>query len=139
MLPASTCSPPKRFTPRRLECESRPLRVLPPAFLCAIAKTSRRLAGTNARDLHFGEHLPVALLAQIVLAAPKLDDRHLGALAVTKHRGAHFAALQMRNTDLHIRAFAHQEDLAKLHGRARLRIEFLDANDTVLGDPILFT
>src|ERR1700683_673381 len=105
MLPASTCSPPKRFTPRRLECESRPLRVLPPAFLCAIAKTSRRLAGTNARDLHFGEHLPVALLAQIVLAAPKLDDRHLSSLAMTKYGGTHFPALQVGNAELHVRAF----------------------------------
>ena len=36
MLPASTCSPPKTLTPSRLEWESRPLRVLPPAFLCAM-------------------------------------------------------------------------------------------------------
>src|SRR5690242_1108923 len=35
MLPARTSSPPKRLTPRRLEFESRPLRVEPPAFLWA--------------------------------------------------------------------------------------------------------
>src|SRR5262249_56531460 len=37
MLPAGTSWPPKRFTPRRWPGESRPLRELPPAFLCAIA------------------------------------------------------------------------------------------------------
>jgi hypothetical protein len=31
-----TASPPNFFTPRRLEFESRPLRVEPPAFLCAM-------------------------------------------------------------------------------------------------------
>src|SRR5215472_5655194 len=36
MLPASTCSPPKIFSPRRCPAESRPLRDDPPAFLCAI-------------------------------------------------------------------------------------------------------
>src|SRR6185312_8632765 len=37
MLPAGTTWPPKRFTPRRWPAESRPLRELPPAFLCAMA------------------------------------------------------------------------------------------------------
>src|SRR5215813_2339846 len=37
MLPAGTTWPPKRFTPRRWPGESRPLRELPPAFLCAMA------------------------------------------------------------------------------------------------------
>src|SRR5690606_17694623 len=36
MLPATTCSPPNFFRPRRLDSESRPLRDEPPAFLCAI-------------------------------------------------------------------------------------------------------
>src|ERR1022692_5080084 len=37
MVPASTTSPVCRFTPRRFAFESRPLRELPPPFLCAIA------------------------------------------------------------------------------------------------------
>src|ERR1700692_2054647 len=36
MLPARTTSPVWRFTPRRFALESRPLRELPPPFLCAI-------------------------------------------------------------------------------------------------------
>jgi hypothetical protein len=34
--PAVIASPPYALTPSRFECESRPLRELPPAFLCAI-------------------------------------------------------------------------------------------------------
>src|SRR5277367_5838889 len=37
MLPASTTSPPNFLTPSRRPGESRPLRELPPAFLCAMA------------------------------------------------------------------------------------------------------
>src|ERR1039458_7169765 len=37
MVPARTTSPVWRFTPRRFAFESRPLRELPPPFLCAIA------------------------------------------------------------------------------------------------------
>src|SRR5688500_16586765 len=40
MLPARTASLPNFFTPRRLDCESRPLREEPPAFLCAISRNS---------------------------------------------------------------------------------------------------
>src|SRR5580692_11066293 len=37
MVPARTTSPVWRFTPRRFALESRPLRELPPPFLCAIS------------------------------------------------------------------------------------------------------
>ena len=36
MLPANTSWPPYRLTPNRLDSESRPFLLLPPAFLCAI-------------------------------------------------------------------------------------------------------
>lgn len=36
--PAFTSAPPNRFTPSRLAFESLPLRVLPPAFLCAMLR-----------------------------------------------------------------------------------------------------
>src|SRR5580693_3008136 len=39
MLPASTCSPPNFFTPRRWPAESRPLREEPPDFLWAIGRS----------------------------------------------------------------------------------------------------
>src|SRR5437763_15307522 len=43
MLPASTSSPPKIFSPRRCPAESRPLREDPPAFLCAITASATHL------------------------------------------------------------------------------------------------
>src|SRR3546814_2380677 len=44
MLPGTTASPPNFLTPRRRPAESRPLRELPPAFLCAMAQSSFFLA-----------------------------------------------------------------------------------------------
>src|SRR5215510_4927688 len=40
IFPATTVSLPKHFRPRRRPAESRPLRELPPAFLCAMARYS---------------------------------------------------------------------------------------------------
>src|SRR6478752_4854314 len=45
IFPVSTCSPPNFFTPKRRPAESRPLRELPPAFLCAIAYSFFFFAG----------------------------------------------------------------------------------------------
>src|SRR5260370_8692649 len=93
MFPASTCSPPKRFTPRRLECESRPFLVLPPAFLCPMTKGVLRKfkcsAGADVRDLHLSDQLSVILLPQAMRAALELNDRHLGALPRPPHVADH--------------------------------------------------
>src|ERR1044072_5156655 len=53
MLPAVTNSPPKRFTPSLLLTLSRPLRTLPPPFLCAIK------LDFDFRDLNDGQLLTV--------------------------------------------------------------------------------
>src|SRR6187399_2574056 len=45
MLPPATSWPPNFFTPRRRPAESRPLRELPPAFLCAISNYPLLLRG----------------------------------------------------------------------------------------------
>src|ERR1700694_5943987 len=45
MLPPRTSSPPKRLTPSRCEFESRPLRELPPPFLCAMPYSFASSAG----------------------------------------------------------------------------------------------
>src|SRR4030095_713062 len=62
IFPARTCSPPKTFTPRLCPWLSRPLRELPPAFLCAII-----LLGFDCGDLERGLILPVTLLAAVAL------------------------------------------------------------------------
>src|SRR3984957_9503586 len=49
MVPARTTSPVWRFTPRRLALLSRPLRELPPPFLCAICRILLRSWGSGFR------------------------------------------------------------------------------------------
>src|SRR2546430_17434089 len=122
MFPASTCSPPKRLTPKRLEWESRPFLVLPPAFLCAMTKVSceQRSAGADVRDLHLGEQLSVVLLPQVMRAALELDHRHLGALAVAHHRSEDLAPLEGGLTELDVRPLADQQHFAELDRGARL-------------------
>src|SRR5580704_8319981 len=112
MFPASTCSPPKRFTPRRLECESRPFLVLPPAFLCAMSRSVCRKdtalsACADVRDLHFREQLAMVLLPQVMGAALELHHRHFGALAMTHHGGEHLAAFQGRRADPDVAPHPH--------------------------------
>src|SRR5260370_39984191 len=97
MLPASTLSPPNFLTPNRFECESRPLRVLPPAFLCAIYFTPVETLSDDRRDLHVGIRLPMSLLTLVVLAPAKLDDSDLVALAMAFHRGDAFGAPHVRS------------------------------------------
>src|SRR6185436_13237827 len=138
MLPASTCSPPNRFTPSRLEWDSRPLRVLPPAFLCAMRVAScAASARADIRDLHFGEGLTMGAAAHVVLATAEFHDGDLVTLAVANHGGDDLAALQERRTDLHIRALAEEQHLAEFDSGTRLGVELLDAQGGVLRDPVL--
>src|ERR1700747_2694015 len=127
MLPASTSSPPKRFTPRRLDSESRPFLVLPPAFLCAMTAVLYKKWGlkkmpTSARadvgDLHLGEELAMRLLSQIVRTALELHDGDLGTLAVTYDSADDLATLQQRRTELNVRALADEQHFAKFDGCA---------------------
>src|SRR5260370_31383491 len=140
-FPASTCSPPKRFTTRRLECESRPFLVLAPGFLCAMTKGVLRKfkcsAGADVRDLHLSEQLSVILLPQVMRAALELDDRHLGALAVAHDGGEHLAPLEGRLAELDVRALPDQQHFAELDRGARLGVELLDAQHAILRHPLL--
>src|SRR4029078_3078038 len=87
IFPASTCSPPKRLTPRRFDSESRPFFELPPAFLCAMTYSS---GAADRSDFDFGEQLPMPLLALVVLAAAEFDDADLVALALGDDLGLDF-------------------------------------------------
>src|SRR5690348_6935107 len=136
MLPARTLSPPKRFTPSRLEWESRPFLVLPPAFLCAMCAASAR---ADVRHLDLGERLAVVLLAQVVLTPPEFHDGYLGALAVANHGGDDLAPREQRLAELHVGALAHEQHLAELDRGAGLRVELLDAQHAVFGDAILLS
>ena len=103
MLPGTTCSPPNFLTPSRLPAVSRPLRELPPAFLCAIACLLRACdAALRERDVLDPQHrlqLAVAALATIVLAPLLLEHDHLGRPGLLQHLGRDLGAIDQRRAD----------------------------------------
>src|ERR1700748_453186 len=99
MLPDRTFWPPKRFTPRRLPSESRPLREEPPAFLCAILLSGRSSSGDDLFDLDHRQVLAMAVLAPRVLAAPLLEDDQVRAARLLDDRGYHLGAFDGRLAD----------------------------------------
>src|ERR687895_2321969 len=82
--PPLTTWPANTFTPRRWALESRPLRLEPRPFLCAIggllfllgARAGR--AGGDARDLDPGQLLAGAGAAPVALLGAVLEDADLG-------------------------------------------------------------
>src|SRR5260370_14481846 len=125
MLPASTDSPPNFLTPNRFECESRPLRVLPPAFLCAIYLTPTKTLSDDRRDLHVGIRLPMSLLALVVLTPAQLDDSDLVALPVAFDRGEDLRTTHVRSPARNGGAHAHQLHLNEFATNALTRIELI--------------
>src|SRR5271165_4533391 len=139
MLPASTSSPPNFLTPRRFECESRPLRVLPPAFLCAIYSISSEILGHDLRDFHIGVRLPMSLLALVVLAATKFDNAHLVTLAVALDGRHHLGAAHIGGANGHRGSGAHQQHLIEFDTGALVCVELLDTHHSTFLDAVLFT
>src|ERR1700730_17799543 len=139
MLPASTSSPPNFLTPKRFECESRPLRVLPPAFLCAIERNSCENLSDDGDDLHIGIRLPMGLLTLVVLAPAKFDYSNLVALAMALDRGNDLGAADVRRSDRHGSTGTHQEYLIEFDASALIRIELLDTHHSTFLDAVLFT
>src|SRR5215217_8079204 len=91
MPPALIAWPPYTLTPSRFDSESRPLRVVPPPFLCAISDSlvsgwsAQRLA-VDRDDLQFGVILTMALVLLVVLAAPHLENLHLIVATMRQNR-----------------------------------------------------
>src|SRR6187402_1314876 len=77
MLPPTTSWPPNFFTPRRRPAESRPLRELPPAFLCAISNYLLLLVGLLGGRLLRRSLLGRSLLVRGLRTRTVLDGRGL--------------------------------------------------------------
>src|SRR6187402_3829892 len=85
MLPPTTSWPPNFFTPRRRPAESRPLRELPPAFLCAISNYLLLLvAGLRSGSLLGGRLLSGGLLCGGFRLRSSLGLRSLGFLRLDR-------------------------------------------------------
>src|SRR5215212_6104799 len=85
--PAGTDWPPNTFTPSIFGWESRPFRVEPPPFFCAMVQISLMGSGVDRTDFDLSEVLAMALPLLIVLATAHLEDSHLVVPAVPDHRG----------------------------------------------------
>src|SRR4051794_25229169 len=90
--PALTTWPPKRFTPRRWEFESRPFLVEAAPFLCAISSVLsgvRQRSGVDRGDLDLGVLLAVTLALLVAGLVLVLLDDDLGALGPADDLGGH--------------------------------------------------
>src|SRR4051794_17818916 len=104
MWPARATSPPNTFTPRRWPELSRPLRLLPCPFLCAMALVRcwcRLRTALEAGDAHHRQLLAMTLLAAVVLAALLFEHENLSRLLVTNDLAEHAKAVDERLPDLH--------------------------------------
>src|SRR5574343_1550358 len=84
MAPAEISWPPNTFTPSILGLESRPFRVEPPPFFCAMVLYS---LAVDRADLQLGVVLTMALALLVVLATAHLEDANLVATTVRNHGG----------------------------------------------------
>src|ERR1044071_212657 len=97
MLPAVTNSPPNRLTPSLLLTLSRPLRTLPPPFLCAIKSRSLKVESGERRsdqafdflDFHDREFLAVPRRFVIAFAPLHLKGNGFRAAFVLHHINEH--------------------------------------------------
>src|SRR5208283_4705907 len=140
IAPAPIGSPPKAFTPRRLDCESRPLRELPPAFLCAMFAypfVTPRALDDDVVDLELGIALAMPLMLLVMLAPAHLEDLQPFAAAVAEDGRFHRGAGNRGLAQLHRRAVAHQQHRAEIDlrpdvGRQQLHPEFFAGGNLVL-------
>src|SRR6185503_2759836 len=132
-VPASTCEPANSVTPSRCPAESRPLRVEPAPFLCAISLCLDLL------DADGGLRLAVAARAALTGLVLVPEDLDLRALAVGHDLRRHFRAVQRRLAGLHVVAVRDDEDVAERDGVTDLAGDGVDADEGSLFDAVLLT
>src|SRR5918998_973684 len=127
--PPVTVWPAKTFTPRRLAFESRPLRLEPSPFLCAIS-------APDLRDAQTGELLAVARPPPVPALGLELEHAQLGPALVPDdlclHRG------ELRRVELRI-AVAGEQERRELHGGTRVVAQALDEEGLTLLDAVLLS
>src|SRR3990167_1412894 len=132
--PALTSSPPNAFTPSILGLESRPFRVEPPPFFCAMLTYS---SGCDRRDLQFGEILTVTLALLVVLATTHLEDVNLVVPTMCQNRDCDRCAGNQGSANLDLAAVADCQNLIKhdllTHIRSNLfYFNFFASSNTIL-------
>src|SRR4249920_395023 len=119
MAPPRTACPPKILTPSRCDWLSRPLRLEPWPFLCAISK--RLPSGSADRVDPHGRHvLTVAARPPVMLALLVLEDPDLRSAVLLDDGAFDRGALDPRAAQLHVGARAHEEHVVEGHAAADL-------------------
>src|SRR5512143_127650 len=126
IVPPRTAWPPNTFTPSRWELLSRPLRLEPWPFLCAISLDS--LSDPDCVDPHGRERLAVAPRAPVVLALLVLEDPDLRVAALLEDRAHDRGALDAGASQPGFAVAADEEDVLERDGRAHLPRDALDAH-----------
>src|SRR3954464_4039854 len=133
--PPVTTSPAKTFTPRRLALESRPLRLEPRPFLCAMSQ-SFLASGADGVHPDARELLTVALAALVAALRLVLEDADLRATLVADDRGGHPGGAEGVGAELRVAVAGEQERL-ELHRGSLVAGEALDEQRLALGDAVL--
>src|ERR1700760_3253629 len=132
--PPVTVCPANTFTPRRLALESRPLRLEPRPFLCAIS--SAPLA--DRRDADARELLAVAGAPLVAALGLELEHAELGAALVCHHLGLDDGGGQAVALE-HRVAVTGQQQRLEVHGGADVVGQALDEQGLALDDAVLLT
>src|SRR5947209_4932798 len=121
--PAFTSQPSCRLTPRYLGLLSRPLRLVPAPFLCAMANLQFEsrwgCSAVDAGDFELGVHLPVPANLVEALAALALERPDLRSLAVGGDGHVHRRARQVRRAHFGGAVSADEEDILEVELAAR--------------------
>src|SRR3954451_3426762 len=120
--PPVTPSPANTFTPRRLALESRPLRLEPSPFLCAISSDS---SGSDAVHPDAGELLAVALAAAVAALGLVLEDADLRAALVDVDHCGHLGRAERVGVELRVAVAGDQQGL-ELDGGVHVAGQALD-------------
>src|SRR4051812_41247457 len=132
--PPVTVCPANTFTPRRFALESRPLRLEPRPFLCAIS--SAPLA--DRRDPDARQLLAVARPALVAALRLELEHAELRAALVGHDLGPHARGRQAVALE-HRVAVAGQQQGLQIHGGADVVGQPLDEQGLPLDDAVLLS
>src|SRR5215210_780780 len=139
--PPATAWPANTFTPRRCACESRPLRLEPRPFLCAIAVLLRPSPRASARphrdlaDLEASELGAVPHPALIAALGLELEHVYLLAALVPVHDCRHLDLGQASGVEHRI--LVAEEDRLELHRVALLSAHAVHEQGVALLDAVL--
>src|SRR3954470_3314017 len=130
--PPVTVCPAKTFTPSRFALESRPLRLEPRPFLCAISA----LLLTDARDPDPRQLLTVTGAAAVAALGLELEHAQLRAALVADDLGLDGGGPEALGVEDGVSVTGHQER-RQLDGRADVVGETLDQKGLTLLDAVL--